>query len=84
MAMDGDVFAQFFELVRQKQSLRGAKSTIHVPPRFALRAKSLQLRTPMTVSDVENGARNCGLPPNSATTRLGRKNIPVDKDAKRK
>jgi hypothetical protein len=84
MAMDGDVLAQIAELAREKQSLCDAKASDTRSPRFALRAKSLQLRTPVTVSDVENGARICGLPPNRATTRLGRKNIPVDRAAKRK
>jgi len=56
MAMDGDVLAQIDELAVRSSRSASPKSS-DTPPRFALRAKSLQLRTLMTVSDVENGAR---------------------------
>ena len=79
MAMDGDVLAQIDELAVRSSRSAAPKASDPRSPGFALRAKSLQLRTPMIVSDVENGARICALPPNSATTRLGTKNIPVDK-----
>src|ERR1017187_3715190 len=39
---------------------------------LALKAKSLQVRMPVTVSDAENGVRSFGFEPNNATTRLWR------------
>jgi hypothetical protein len=79
MAMDGDVLAVIDELARQKRRLCGPKSVRHTFPRFALRARSLELRTSMTVSDAEKRSWDLRSSANSGTTRLGRQNIPVDK-----
>jgi len=53
--MDGDVLAQIAELARQKQSLGGGKSVRHAFPAVCTLGEVALLRTPMTVSDGDNG-----------------------------